>query len=162
LQENNHQNYIAILKDSLKKKIDILDKISGQNEIQRKLAASEDFDYDVFAETLEEKERLIDEINGLDSGFQTIYDRVKEILESNRDRYADDIKEMQKMISEITEKSMDIMAVENRNKEAIMKRKDSTKKEITMARSTNKVAANYYKTMSKLNVLDSQFIDAKK
>lgn len=162
MQENNHENYIAILKDSLKKKINVLDKISGQNEIQRKLALSEDFDYDVFAETLEEKEHLIDEINRLDAGFQTVYDRIKGILETNRDKYTDEIKELQKMISEITEKSMDIMAVENRNKEMIMRRKDSTKKEITMARSTNKVAANYYKTMSKLNVLDSQFIDAKK
>ena len=54
------------------------------------------------------------------------------------------------------------MVEEKRNKEAIMNRKDSLKKEVGMARTTNKVAANYYKTMSKLNVLDSQFIDAKK
>ena len=69
---------------------------------------------------------------------------------------------MQKLIAIITDKSANIMVEEKRNKEAIMNRKDRLKKEVGMARTTNKVAANYYKTMSKLNVLDSQFIDAKK
>lgn len=162
MQKNNNDNYITILKSSLVKKIEVLNKISEQNEIQKKLINSENFDYNVFEKTLEEKEKLVGEINKLDFGFQSVYDRVKEVLETGKDAYADEIKEMQRMISEITDKSMDIMAEENRNKDAIIKRKDSTKKEITMARTTNKVAANYYKTMSKLNVLDSQFIDTKK
>jgi hypothetical protein len=87
---------------------------------------------------------------------------VQEVLQEDRASYADEIKQMQALITKITDKSVAIMAQENRNKEAIIQRKDSTKKQINMARTTNKVAANYYKTMSKLNVLDSQFIDAKK
>lgn len=162
MQRDNEASYVEIMKDSLVKKIAVLEKISGQNKIQQELAKAEEFDYDVFGKTLEEKDKLIDEINRLDSGFQSIFDRVKEILESGREKYADDIKEMQRLISVITDKSADVMAEEKRNREAIMNRKDSLKKEVGVARATNKVAANYYKTMSKLNVLDSQFIDAKK
>jgi hypothetical protein len=57
---------------------------------------------------------------------------------------------------------MDVEAEEKRNKELIMNRKITIKKEIGMARTTNRTAANYYKTMSKLNVVDAQFLDAKK
>ena len=161
MQRDNEASYIEIMKDSLVKKIAVLNKISEQNKIQQGLTQAEEFDYDIFEKTLDEKEKLIDEINRLDSGFQSVFDRIKEILESGRENYADDIKEMQKLIAIITDKSANIMAEEKRNKEAIMN-KDSLKKEVGMARTTNKVAANYYKTMSKLNVLDSQFIDAKK
>ena len=147
MQRDNEASYIEIMKDSLVKKIAVLNKISEQNKIQQGLTQAEEFDYDIFEKTLDEKEKLIDEINRLDSGFQSVFD---------------DIKEMQKLIAIITDKSANIMAEEKRNKEAIMNRKDSLKKEVGMARTTNKVAANYYKTMSKLNVLDSQFIDAKK
>lgn len=162
MQKNKDSSYIEILKDSLVKKINILERISEQNKVQAELARAETFDYDIFEKTLEEKDALINEINKLDSGFQSVYDRIKEALESDKQVYADEIKEMQRLVSVITDKSMDIMAEERRNRDAIMSRKDSLKKEIGMARTTNKVAANYYKTMSKLNVLDSQFIDAKK
>lgn len=162
MQENNEASYIKIMKDSLIKKVAVLEKISEQNKIQQELTKAEEFDYDIFSKTLEEKDKLIEEINQLDSGFQSLFDRIKEIMESNKEVYAADIKEMQKLVALITDKSADIMAEEKRNREAIMNRKDSLKKEVGVARATNKAAANYYKTMSKLNVLDSQFIDAKK
>lgn len=162
MQKDNDSSYIEILRDSLLKKRTILEKISEQNKIQSDLAKAEKFDYDTFEGTLEVKESLIKEINELDSGFQTVYNRVKSSLETDREIYADVIAEIKQLISAIMDKSMDIMAEELRNKETIMNRKDNLKKEVTMARTTNKIASNYYKTMSKLNVLDSQFIDAKK
>lgn len=162
MQKDNDSSYIEILRDSLLKKRTILEKISEQNKIQSDLAKAEKFDYDTFEVTLEVKESLIKEINELDSGFQTVYNRVKSTLETDREIYADVIAEIKQLISAIMDKSMDIMAEELRNKETIMNRKDNLKKEVTMARTTNKIASNYYKTMSKLNVLDSQFIDAKK
>lgn len=162
MQKSNDNSYIDILRDSLVKKIEVLDQISGQNKIQAELAKAQEFDYDVFARTLEEKEKLIQQINTLDAGFQSIYERVKEPLQEQKENHAEQIKELQKLVSQITDRSMDIMAEEQRNRDVILSRKDSLKKEVTMARTTNKAAANYYKTMSKLNVVDSQFIDKKK
>lgn len=160
MQRNS--NYITILKESLKKKITILDRISEQNQIQADIAKEKEFDYDVFQKTLDEKEVCIKELNALDAGFQSVYDRMKDFFAENKALYASEIKELQGLITIITEKSMNIMAEENRNKEAIMNRKVSMKKEISMARNTNKVAANYHRTMTKLSVMDSQFIDMKK
>lgn len=160
--QRDNKNYLEILRDSLIKKVSILDKISEQNEIQLKLAKQETFDYDRFGQTLDEKDQLIAELNRLDDGFQSVYDRIKEVLTSEPERYREEIRQMQTLISKITEKSMDVMAEEKRNRDVIMNRKDNLKKEIGMARASNKVAAGYYKTMSKINVMDSQFIDAKK
>ena len=103
---------------------------------------------------------MIKQINALDAGFQSVFDRIKEALQTSE--HKEEIKQLQVLVKEITDKSMDIMAQEKRNKEAILNRKDSLKKEVAMARSTNKAAANYYRTMSKMNVIDSQFIDKQK
>ena len=138
MQRDNSSSYIEILKESLKKKISVLDQIAEQNRIQAELAKATEFDYDVFSKTLEAKEAL------------------------QQSEHKEEIKQLQALVKEITDKSMDIMAQEKRNKEAILNRKDSLKKEVAMARSTNKAAANYYRTMSKMNVIDSQFIDKKK
>ena len=160
MQRDNSSSYIEILKESLKKKISVLDQIAEQNRIQAELAKATEFDYDVFSKTLEAKEALIKQINALDAGFQSVFDRIKEALQQSE--HKEEIKQLQALVKEITDKSMDIMAQEKRNKEAILNRKDSLKKEVAMARSTNKAAANYYRTMSKMNVTDSQFIDKKK
>ena len=160
MQRDNSSSYIEILKESLKKKISVLDQIAEQNRIQAELAKAADFDYDVFSKTLEAKEALIKQINALDAGFQSVIDRIKEALQQSE--HKEEIKQLQVLVKEITDKTMDIMAQEKRNKEAILNRKDSLKKEVAMARSTNKAAANYYRTMSKMNVIDSQIIDKKK
>lgn len=162
MQKSNDNSYIEILRDSLRKKLEVLNQISEQNNIQAELAKAQEFDYDTFGKTLEEKEKLIRQINALDAGFQSVYERIREILQTEKENYTDKIGELQQLVTLITDKSMDIMAEEKRNREVILGRKDSLKKEITMARTTNKAAANYYRTMSKLNVVDSQFIDKKK
>jgi DNA gyrase/topoisomerase IV subunit A len=151
-----------ILKDSLLKKKAVLDKISEQNKLQTDIAKAEKFDADAFGRTLDEKEKLIAEINTLDNGFQSVYDRVKEELHLHKESYSSEIAELKQLIAAITEKSMDVEAEEKRNRELIMNRKITIKKEIATARVTNRTAANYYKTMSKLNVVDAQFLDAKK
>jgi hypothetical protein len=162
LQNKNNTNYIEILKNSLLKKKAVLDKISEQNKMQADIAKAEKFDYDAFGRTLDEKDKLIAEINTLDDGFQSVYDRVKEELTLHKETYAVEITELKQLVTAITDKSMDVEAEEKRNRELIMNRKITIKKEIGMARTTNRTAANYYKTMSKLNVVDAQFLDAKK
>lgn len=162
MQNNGKDTYITILKQSLLKKIQVLDAISAQNQIQADLAKAPEFDYDVFGKTLEEKEKLINQLQSLDAGFQSVYNRIKEFFEQNKAVYVTEIQELKELISIITEKSMNIMAEEKRNQQVILNRKDSLKKEVQMKRATNKAAANYYKSMSKLGALDSQFIDKKK
>lgn len=160
--ENKNHNYIAILKSSLDKKINILEKISMQNEEQRKLAIADKFDLDMFDEIYEEKGKLIGELNLLDSGFQSVFDRVKDTLENNREEYRDDIATLQRQVKRITELSMEIQAQETRNKELMEHSTSSMKQDVKTARATNKAAIDYYHNMAKLNVIDPQFLDQKK
>lgn len=163
MQNNKTENnYIDILKNSLEKKLYILDKIISINSAQADILKADDIDFEKFDETISQKQACIDEITLLDKGFQTVYDRVKELIEGNKDWYAQDIKTMQSRIREITEKSMDIQSQEARNKESFQSKVVFSRKEIRNAKTANKVAASYYQNMNKLNAMGSQFLDTKK
>lgn len=162
MQNNTEQNYIEILKDSLNKKLRVLDEIISVNNIQAEILKAEELDYAAFDKTIADKDRCIDEIRLLDKGFQTVYDRIKELFEKNKSLYAEDIKLMQEQITRLTEKSMDIQSQEARNKESFQNRVILSRREIKTAKTANKVAANYYQSMNRLNVVDSQFLDTKK
>ena len=162
MENKQKHNYIAILKTSLDKKIDILEKICLKNEEQRKLAMADKFDLDRFDEIYDEKGKLISELNLLDSGFQSVFDRVKDALENDREEFREDIATMQKLVRRITELSMEIQAQEARNKELMERSTTSMKQDVKTAKATNKAAIDYYHSMAKLNVIDPQFLDQKK
>ena len=77
---DNTQNYIQIMISSLKKKISILEDISVQNEKQYEVSKSGKIDDEIMEQTYGEKERLINELQELDNGFDTLYTRVKDEL----------------------------------------------------------------------------------
>ena len=162
--DNNRQehNYIAILTSSLEKKITILEQIVIMNDEQKTLALAEKFDYERFDAIYEEKGKLIAELNLLDSGFQSVYDRVKNTLEANKETYKEEILGLQKLVKRITDLSMEIQASEARNKALMEKSTSTLKQDVKTARATNKAAIDYYHSMARLNVIDPQFMDKKK
>lgn len=160
--QNNKQDYIGILKESLDRKIKVLDDILEQNKLQENVLHEPEIDFDRFNETVEAKDKCINELDALDKGFQAVFDRVKESLNENREAYRQDIIELQEKIKTITEKSMDIQTGEARNKESFQKNIAESRKNIRSVKTANKVASSYYQSMNKLNVVDSQFLDTKK
>lgn len=159
--KKTEHNYIEILKESLDKKLLVLDAIIAFNREQEKIMKSDDFDYVRFNATIAGKDDCIEEIQELDRGFQSVYDRIKELFSANKEAYSEDIRMLQDKIRAITDKSMDIQSQEARNKETFQTRVVSSRKEIKTAKTANKVAANYYQSMNKLNVVGSQFLDTK-
>lgn len=155
------KEYIAILIQSLKKKEELLDKIIGRNKEQKILFTDEDSDPDRLEENMQEKSGFVDQLNELDEGFQQIYDRVKSVLQKDKESYKEEIRRMQELITKITEKSATIQAQEQRNRELAVKRFSSVKMGIRKARASTRVASQYYKSMAKLNVVESQFMDEK-
>lgn len=162
MQTDSNSNYIIILKDSLSKKLAILDGIIECNEKQAKLISAQDIDFEAFDELVEAKEAHISKLASLDKGFQAVYDRVKDCFEKDKDRYRDDILQMQKLIKEIVDKSMSIQTQEARNKENFQSKVSYQKQQKRTSKAVNKVAANYYQNMNKLNALEAQFLDTKK
>ena len=69
---------------------------------------------------------------------------------------------MKKLISEITEKSMEVQLSEKRNEKLVYSKMSEERIKIRKSKNANKVASDYYKSMSGGNVVEPQFLDKKK
>lgn len=155
-------NYISILKESLYKKIEVLNEILKLNELQKESVTEEKFNEEKFEESVEKKDLCISELNKLDSGFEAVFKHVKAEIDSNPQLYKKDVEEFQKLISEITEKSMEVQLSEKRNEKLVFSKLSEERTKIRQSKNANKVATDYYKNMSKVNVIEPQFLDKKK
>lgn len=111
---------------------------------------------------MEQKDGLIQKLTALDDGFETLYERVKEQLSTNKDAYKNQIKRIQELITKVTEKSVSIQAKESRNKKLVEEYFSKKKHEIRQGRQASKTVLNYYKSMSDTSAISSQIMDQKK
>jgi flagellar biosynthesis/type III secretory pathway chaperone len=155
-------NYIEILRDSLVKKIMLLDELIKINEDQKNIITGSEFMYEEFDEIIDKKNFLIKELNSLDDGFTSVYNRVKELLQEEKDKYKEDIVTLKELITQVTDRTVTLGVSEKNNKTLLDKRTNELKMEVKTARTSNKVAADYYQSMNKLNVIEPQFMDKKK
>lgn len=154
--------YLDMMKDSLIKKIEILEQLLKENEIQRKvLEDPENVDEKDFDDAVERKSDLIEELNKLNDGFQGLYDKVSTVLQVDRDRYKNEIVEMQKMIRTITDLSGKVEAGELRNKLLADNYFSTMRKTIKEGRKRACASYGYYKNMNKSQVIMPQMFDSK-
>lgn len=151
-----------VLLESLNMKIAVLKEIEQYNDIQRKAFSDSSPDIDSFDEAIEKKTELIDKLEKLDDGFETLYERISEELRNNKSAYTEQIKEIQARISEITDLSMTIQASEARNKKLIEEYFAKERKTLRDGRIGSKVALDYYKNMSGMHVAEANFMDSRK
>jgi len=157
------EQYITILEDSLRRKKEVLDEIIKKNEEQKAILDAKEFDIEAFDKNTEEKGALIDKLNLLDSGFEKIYEHVKEELAENREKYTEQIKRMQELIRDVTERSVSIQADEQRNRSKVEARFREEREKIQLGKSSMKVAKQYYNNMNKISGgSGSVFFDGKK
>lgn len=156
------QTYVDIMIQSLEKKVKVLEEIKKQNYLQKELLEDDNGEADAFDATVEKKAALIEQMMQLDSGFDKLFDRVKEALDTDRDSYADKIKLMQSLIRKITDLSMEIQAQEARNKDLMTRKFVNIRERAKAVRTNTKAASQYYQNMMQLNVIDPQFMDNKK
>lgn len=156
------ETYIQIMLQSLEKKSRVLDQIIQLNEQQKTVLESADSPVEDFDETVEKKSALIEQMEQLDSGFEKLYDRVREELRTNKDTYKDQIRKMQDYIRAVTDKSVQIQTQEARNKELMTSKFARVKKQARQVRTNSKATSSYYQSMSRTYVIDPQFMDDKK
>ena len=154
--------YIDIMIQSLNKKLLVLDKIIEANKAQKEVLEDDRAEVDAFDKIVEEKAALIEQLQQLDSGFEKLFDRVQEELQTNKEAHAESIKTMQNCIRRVTDKSMEIQAQEARNKDLMVRKFAFVKDTAKTVRTNSKVASQYYKNMMNLNYIDPQFMDNKK
>lgn len=156
------QNIAQILLQSLIKKNQVLDAIIRQNSVQENILKQDDLDMEAFDASLDEIGTLIEELEKLDQGFETVYDKMREEILEHKSLYRAEIAQMQEQIQQITDKSVKINAAKMRNQmraENHFKRKT---REIKNATSKTRVARNYYNNMNNLHCVPPQFYDSKK
>ena len=157
-----HNTYVDIMIQSLEKKIKVLEEIRKINITQKNLLEDEGAAADAFDKTVEAKAVLITQMTQLDSGFDKLFERVKEELSTNKESYVDKIKVMQMLIRNITDLSMELQAQEARNKDLMTRKFVSIRERAKVVRTNTRAASRYYQNMMQLNVVDPQFMDNKK
>ena len=153
--------YVDIMLQSLEKKENILDEIIRLNIKQRDGQEDPELTPEEFDETVEAKAELIEQLEQLDSGFEKLFQRVKDELEKDKAKYGEKIKSMQGHIKSITDKSIDIQTQEARNKDLMTKKFAIIKQQVKQVRTGMNVADKYYTSMSKLDSVGPQFLDNK-
>ncbi len=154
--------YIEVLIQSLKKKSRVLDEITAQNQRQKEALEDPNLDPDDFDAIVEDKAKLMDQLEVLDSGFEEVFAHVREELAEHKEEHAEEIRAMQKLIRQITEKSANIQAEETRNQNLMRQKFSAIKKQVREIRASQKVVNQYYRNMMKTNYIDAQFLDNKK
>ena len=153
---------LDMLEDNLNKKLGIMIKIQEENVKQSKILSDADnVDPDAFDKTLDIKGDYIDELNAIDDGFQSLFERVKAEVENHKDLYKDQIIRMQKLISDITATGASIETQERNNKSLAEKYFSGEREKLSVGKKNSIAAFNYYQTMSKSKDIPPQFMDQK-
>lgn len=156
------RNYINILLQDLTKKDRVLDEIIQANQRQKEALENPNLDPDDFDVIVEQKAKLIEQLNQLDDGFEQVYARVREELLENRESYREEILKMQELIRRLTDKSAVIETGEQRNKALMTQKFAAVKKQVREIRASQKVVNQYYRSMMQKETVEPQFMDNKK
>ena len=156
------ESYLEMMEESLRQKIEVLESIEEENLIQKRLLEdTEHFDEESFDATIDRKGKLIRRIEQLNEGFESLFERVKEELDGNREKYRDQILTYQNLIRQITDLSNAVEVEERRNREMVKNYFQGARDQINKNRRSNQAAYDYYQTMNKSRITPPQFYDTK-
>lgn len=158
-----NKEYIKMLEDSLIKKVELLKQLQGLNQEQKIILEDSESTPEELDDNMEKKSAIIERLDKMDDGFQSIFDKVKSELDLNKSEYEEQIKNMQKLITLITDLSTDVQAKEMQNKELAKAKFSHIRTQIRESKHGQKAVASYYASMmNNTGYVDSQFWDQKK
>ena len=156
------EDYLQIMIESLEKKNAVLDQVMELDKRQLEISLKKPFDMAVYDATMQEKGKLIGELEKLDDGFMHTYKLVADEVQANPGQYKSKILEMQELIRTAIDKGVAVETQEQRNKQAMESAIQGQRREIRNIKVSNAAAARYYKAMSRINDVDPQLMDRKK
>lgn len=156
------ENYIAVLKQSLKKKLELLDTIAALNVLQKQMLEDPELEPEELEQNIDRKAELIEQLTALDEGFEQIYGRVRDELSGSREQYAGDIRQMKSDIALIMDRNATIQSQEKRNRALAEKKFSTVRKQVREVKQSRKAVSTYYHNMMNTNFVDPQYMDNKK
>lgn len=148
--------------ESLKKKKLILEEIVELTKEQEMILRENDVDLERFGLIVEKKQKSIDQLTLLDSGFGKLFERVSEEIQLHKELYKIEIVQMQELIETITDLGVILKTLELRNKTKWVQYSARKKEEIRSFKVSNQTVSKYYKNMSDQHQGQSYFLDQKK
>lgn len=155
-------SYIGILKETLTKKLSVLQAYIESTDRQAQIAEAEEFDLEAFESNMEQKDALLDQVNELDEGFDRVFQQIRTDLQTHKDEYKKEIRELQDLIRKCTDLGVEIQTMEERNRQRLEQVFSSQQKSIRQVKANSKSVSNYYKAMNPGKNMDSYFMDQKK
>ena len=154
---------VNLLLDTLNRKRQLLREIKKYTEDQKVLLSKEDFDMKAFKNVMKNKQVRIDLLAKLDDGFQSTFERVKNVLISQPTIYKDEILEMKNLIKEVSDLGIDVQVQEERNKINFEVKSKGVKSEVKSFRSHKTAMKKYQNSYNSQNKADApKFFDSKK
>lgn len=155
------KNYIVMLRESLEKKLTILNELQLLCREQADILSDEKSEAEAFEKNIEAKEELITKLEGFDSSFDSLFSKVEKELSENKEAYSDEIHHMQDLIREITDKNLSVQFLEKQNYELAKRKFSTVRSKIRKVRQGGKAVTTYYNNMNNLGTDTSQFWDKK-
>ena len=163
MRDNEKATYLNIMINSLKKKEELLKVLKSDTLKQAGILEKEEFDADGFDETIDTKQKTIDELLKIDEGFMEMYNRVKDALISNGKDYAPEVEKAKELIKRQTDLSIELQALEEKNRLKLAVHLAKGRQKGKDFRTSSRTAAAYYKNMTnRHHDGDSYFLDSKK
>ena len=151
--------YVKILRESLEKKVELLNLISNENEIQSRVLSDPNATPDEFQATIDNKDKWITDISTLDNGFSAIFEKVKPLLENQKSKYRDEIARMKDLVRQITDLTTQVEKQEKENYLLALQKFAGVRKQVQKIRKSQSAVSTYYKSMNGSGY-DAQFLDS--
>lgn len=159
--ERSISEYLDMLITSMEKKSSVLDELMAVNGEQDQIFDSGVLREDALDELGDRKGALIDRLESLDDGFESVYDRISAEIKADPKKYASQVGRMKELVREVTDKSARLGAAEARQKEKADRFFENLKKEIRDGRKASKTAFGYYQSMKQYSSPKPNFFDIK-
>lgn len=153
--------YLRMMIDVLGRKKKVLEEIRNVTEEQTKILENPEPDSNAFNATIDKKNGLIDKINEMDEGFQTLYNRIGEQIREEGREHAELIGRLRSSVSEVTDLGVEITVLEHKNKTTLESRTNEMRRGKKNFKVSKQTADRYYRNMTGLNVDSPVFMDQK-
>lgn len=162
MEEAKGMTYVRMMLDVLTKKKVHLEKLLEFTREQENILKLPEFDEENFTRLVEKKDGMLKKIDELDSGFQSIYDRVSEALTVDKEIYKEQILAMQELVAAVTDLGVKLTTLEQKNRSALELKLRDKKQGIRQFKVSKKTADTYYKNMMGMQTGASYFMDKTK
>lgn len=153
---------LSLLEQNLIKKKNVLNQFQELCDKQFLFIDSQSMTTETFRPYMDGQDSLVEELIVLNEEADLLYESLEKEWPEDKTAYLGQIETLQKLMQELSATSDSLQEKEKACREKLEVYFEKERKELGAGRKSSNAALNYYKSMSKLNVIPPQFMDQKK